>query len=576
MMLSIGTAFATGGTGTDRATSKQYVINQLNTRQDNLGPETGTKAVTFGDEAGEVSSVEVKTSLGTSTSDASLPTVGSVNTGLSDKQNTIPAKDSNTVLTYTGVAGSVGEKGIYQDSGTYSTQMDKLIDAATFNEALRAGIESEFICAGYAPTGECWLWTIHNEGDMNGLPAGYTQLEYIDTDGNSWIDTGITPTATTLQFDYKMQILQQGYVSLFGAVASTTPRYGFRVYYQPSGGETNILNWQSGSFVGQQVVTWNDVLQGTVIATQGVSVVSTINGTTQTYDSSAIDLTQSDTIFLGTSHLRNTSGRGPTRTWSFKITKDGTVVRDFVPAKNASNVIGMYDFVSGQFFTNAGEGDFIAGPVVNSAYTTLVPAGYTPLEYIQSDGNQYINTGISGLNTGDWEIYVKWMITGQAPSTYAYVCGVYQSEETNSYRIILKLRETDAYYVSGNSKAGGGGSVLVSNVPANEIHDGIIRNGSVSIDGVEYLTTIQGETIPNNNPIVLFGLSRSYKIVGRIYAAYAKKDGVLQYEYIPARRNSDNALGMYDRVSGTFKTNTGTGTFTAGNPINNNVYIPQV
>jgi len=32
---------------------------------------------------------------------------------------------------------------------------------------------------------------------------------------------------------------------------------------------------------------------------------------------------------------------------------------------------------------------------------------------------------------------------------------------------------------------------------------------------------------------------------------------------------------MYDRVSGTFKTNTGTGTFTAGNPINNNVYIPQ-
>lgn len=198
------------------------------------------------------------------------------------------------------------------------------------------------------------------------VPSEYTKLEYIDTDGESWIDTGITPTATTLQFDYKMQILQQEYVSLFGAVAATAPRYGFRVYYQPAGGTTNQLNWQSGSFVEPQYVTWNDVLQGTVIATQGVSVFSTINGTTKTYSSSAIDLTQSDTMFLGTTHLGTTSGRAPTRIWSFKITKDGTVVRDFVPAKrNSDNVVGMYDTVSKRFFTNAGTGVFIAGPGVH-------------------------------------------------------------------------------------------------------------------------------------------------------------------------------------------------------------------
>ena len=40
-------------------------------------------------------------------------------------------------------------------------------------------------------------------------------------------------------------------------------------------------------------------------------------------------------------------------------------VRDFVPAKNASGVVGMYDLVGGRFYENAGTGDFIAGdPVV--------------------------------------------------------------------------------------------------------------------------------------------------------------------------------------------------------------------
>ena len=47
-----------------------------------------------------------------------------------------------------------------------------------------------------------------------------------------------------------------------------------------------------------------------------------------------------------------------------KIYNNGTLIRNFVPAKNASGVVGMYDTVSGQFFTNQGEGSFIAGDPV--------------------------------------------------------------------------------------------------------------------------------------------------------------------------------------------------------------------
>jgi hypothetical protein len=35
-----------------------------------------------------------------------------------------------------------------------------------------------------------------------------------------------------------------------------------------------------------------------------------------------------------------------------------------IPAKNSDGVVGMYDLVSGQFFTNQGTGVFGEGPVV--------------------------------------------------------------------------------------------------------------------------------------------------------------------------------------------------------------------
>ncbi len=47
--------------------------------------------------------------------------------------------------------------------------------------------------------------------------------------------------------------------------------------------------------------------------------------------------------------------------------RNGEYLINLVPAKNSNNVIGMYDTVSGTFFTNAATDgpDFTAGPVAN-------------------------------------------------------------------------------------------------------------------------------------------------------------------------------------------------------------------
>ena len=194
-ILICGATFAANDPDMQTVTSKRYVINELDKLQDKIPGTSGTKAVTLTGTRGGIEPTEVKESLGSSNSDPALPNVSAVNTGLSTKQDEIPAVNTNTVVTYTGTAGQIGQKGIYQDTGTYAAQSDNLIDAGTFNEALRTGLNNEFVCADTMPgTETCWLWTISAKQKLT-LPNGYTELEYIESTGTQYINTRVSATA---------------------------------------------------------------------------------------------------------------------------------------------------------------------------------------------------------------------------------------------------------------------------------------------------------------------------------------------------------------------------------------------
>ena len=175
------------------ATSLHYVSHELDTRQDKLS--TGANAaLTYTNSAGNVVQRDVKSDLNNgSTTDTSLPQVNAVNAGLDSKQDDISTIDDHTAVTYTNSVGTIGQKGIYQDTGTYAEQSDNLIDAKTFNAALKNGLDSEFVCGGTKPgTDTCWLWQIHNESinlfDKNNPAmsyAGYIQNKSVGED--SWL-----------------------------------------------------------------------------------------------------------------------------------------------------------------------------------------------------------------------------------------------------------------------------------------------------------------------------------------------------------------------------------------------------
>ena len=60
------------------------------------------------------------------------------------------------------------------------------------------------------------------------------------------------------------------------------------------------------------------------------------------------------------------SGGSSAKLYNCSIYDNGVLIRSFIPCKNASGTVGLYDSVNNQFYQNAGTGTFIAGPEIPS------------------------------------------------------------------------------------------------------------------------------------------------------------------------------------------------------------------
>ncbi len=283
-----------------------------------------------------------------------IPTSKSyVDSKLGEKQDIIPANDGAIqVLTNTGTAGEYGTKGIYDANGAYATQTQNLVDAVTMNTAVQNAIDSEFQCVEYDDHGECLLMDVFGTPPQSILPTGYTALEYLESTGTQYIDTGIIVKATTLaEFEYQFVGSAKNYV--FGQVAGRgSSIIGYRTdriwWFRNTDLDLIDNNKHKVVFNQQDGKVYRD---GVVLATRG-----------------AFGTQQSQTILLFAElNDNNTINKGKVKIYNFKLKEGSTpsVIQNLVPARrNSDGVLGMYDTVSNTFFTNKGTGEFIAGPMV--------------------------------------------------------------------------------------------------------------------------------------------------------------------------------------------------------------------
>ena len=277
---------------------------------------------------------------------------------IATRQDKIPAANPSntnigeTVMTYTASDGTIGERELFT-GGAYdaTTDSDKLITASELNTAfttLPTTNTTKLECANESDG--CTLWTIVDQTAYgSGLPEGYTQLEYIQSTGTQYINTGIRgPTR---------------WLGSAQATADTTKSQVILLGNQ--GGYT-------GTFVGSVAnqnkwTTWrSDDTDYPITSAQVFDLTWTNIGVSGTIGNTAISHNYETNGLAGTWKICSSNSMYPSafKLYYFKAYQNDDMVRNFVPAKH-DNVVGMYDTVSGQFFTNAGTGVFIAGPAID-------------------------------------------------------------------------------------------------------------------------------------------------------------------------------------------------------------------
>ena len=193
-------------------------------------------------------------------------------------------------------------------------------------------------------------WTVR------GLPDGYTKLQYIQSSGIQYIDTGVIQDTVNFQVNLVVSFADTNTRYICG-VSNQSPMYFGR--YTNGRFEQNQQYTSLVSGVNKRVnLQW-----GKNSSNNLMKLVVTVDNQSETLISS-LNVTVTNKNFLlfannGNSVNSILSGR----IYSAQIYKNGVLAFSGVPAKNSSNVVGMWDTVTKTFFENAGTGTFEPGPV---------------------------------------------------------------------------------------------------------------------------------------------------------------------------------------------------------------------
>lgn len=412
------------------------------------------------------------------------------------------------------------------------------------------------------------------------------EIEYLESTGTQWIDTGIIGN-NTCKVEIKVCITNNNLaMGIFGSRiydSSTDVLSRSFSFYLRTEAEIQF-HYASSRLYGVLESIYGDhifILDGNKVYIDGSNV----------YDFNYSTFDSPSTFIIYSCHSGNSGNAIDSRCfigliYYCKIWNNNTLVRDYIPVR-IGNTGYMYDKVSKKLYGNKGTGSFVLGNDIPNTTPTIRHVVYTRpygndvnnpkpkfrfvmpmpydrrVEYLESSGIQYIYIPFT-LNKGD--------------NTY---CSVYVTETELSNRNVIFLSSMGSKNNYGcvflNRKLWS--SAFADNgVSDNNIYDynvwrniSIIYNESNNryIFNVDNTGSVSQKPAYNNaSGIYLFCRNNLLEDVAkaRISSFKIKRNGNYILELIPVRKNG---IGyMYDRVSGKLFGNSGTGQFILGNDIN--------
>ena len=200
---------------------------------------------------------------------------------------------------------------------------------------------------------------------------------------------------------------------------------------------------------------------------------------------------------------------------------------------------------------------------------TILPSEYRQLQYIESTGSQWIDTGIKLNPQIEWYLDVQWLEFNTLNS--------FGAENWQTPGAIIRITNDNR-----NNPAAGIHEIYGINVVYGDAVSGryihhntynlsterttfLVKNGHQFINDIEVSQAVM--TITEQYRSVLYFAERVNNTIDyyckrtRHYYSYFKENNVTIREFIPALRLSDNKPGLYDTINNQFYTNAGSGEF---------------
>ncbi len=212
--------------------------------------------------------------------------------------------------------------------------------------------------------------------------------------------------------------------------------------------------------------------------------------------------------------------------------------------------------------TNIGEG---VNCYLNEEGSPVVGLTYEKLDYIYSDGEQYIDTGL--FNTGNYiiedevylestnSLYMSWLFGGRSDFAYGY--GVLVQKLSNGVMELFALHGGSSIPIRFTT------SVFDKWIKVSFSKDSIVFDGNV-------YNTSGGIMMPSDyeTEIRLGGMSQTMGADNRNFVGMRRRtvitdvtSGDVVRDYIPVKINETDEVGYWDLVNNQFYSNNGSGEF---------------
>ena len=181
------------------------------------------------------------------------------------------------------------------------------------------------------------------------------------------------------------------------------------------------------------------------------------------------------------------------------------------------------------------------------------------LDYIESSGTQYIDTGVNPNQ--DTRVVISAKFNTQ-PNTDSAIFGIRNS---NTMQFWCYWRNSDAKYAFRFGSSSTNNLVAATSTEQNTID----ANKNVLTIGANSATAAAA-TFTATYSMYLFAVnnagSMQYPASVKIYSCQIYDNGALVRDFVPCE-NESGEVGMYDKLNNVFYANDGTGVFTAGSVV---------